>query len=163
MCAGQKGGSEAAIHAMRIVFEDNEADAVLLIDASNAFNALNRKASIHNIGRLCPIMYTFVCNLYNVHARLFVIGGKELKSAEGTTQGGPESMAIYALGTIPLLNKIVETQPNQNPIKQVAFADDAIGGGKIINLRKYWDAIVEYGPAFGYHANAEKTWLVVNP
>ena len=161
VCAGQKGGSEAAIHAMRMIYEDRDTDAVLLVDASNAFNSPNRKAAIHNIGRLCPIMYTFVCNFYNSQARLFVIGGKEIRSCEGTTQGGPESMAIYALGTVPLLNTIIKSQPNKEAVKQVAYADDAIGGGSIEKLRLWWNSIVQYGPLFGYHANASKTWLVV--
>ena len=49
VCAGHKSGSEAAIHAMRNIFEADETDAVLLIDAFNAFNALNRAAGLHNI------------------------------------------------------------------------------------------------------------------
>ena len=45
VCAGQKAGCEAAAHAMREIFEEEETDAVLFIDASNAFNSINRKAS----------------------------------------------------------------------------------------------------------------------
>ena len=37
LCAGQKSGSEASIHAMHTIFESDDTDAVLLIDASNAF------------------------------------------------------------------------------------------------------------------------------
>ena len=48
VCAGHKSGSEAAIHAMRELFEHDNSDAVLLIDASNAFNSLNSP--------FCPIM-----------------------------------------------------------------------------------------------------------
>ena len=44
VCAGHKSESEAAINAMREIFEANETDAALLIDASNAFNSLNRAA-----------------------------------------------------------------------------------------------------------------------
>ena len=53
LCAGQKSGSEAAIHAMHAIFKADDTDAVLLIDASNAFNALNRAAALHNIRVLC--------------------------------------------------------------------------------------------------------------
>ena len=43
VCAGHKSGSQAVIHAIRDIFHADEAYAVfLLIDASNAFNALNR-------------------------------------------------------------------------------------------------------------------------
>jgi len=89
MCSGQKGGSEAAIHAMRAAFESQAAEAVILVDAANAFNHINRKSLLHNVQVLCPIFSTYVINCYRVPARLFVIGGIELKSNEGTTQGDP--------------------------------------------------------------------------
>ena len=54
--AGHKSGSEAAIHAMRSFFDADETDAVLLIDASNAFNALKRAAAVHNTQVLCPTL-----------------------------------------------------------------------------------------------------------
>ena len=36
-CTGHDAGSEAAIHAMRAIFEDNNTHAALLVDATNAF------------------------------------------------------------------------------------------------------------------------------
>ena len=78
VCAGQAGGCEAAIHGMRTVFED-ETDAILLIDAANAFNSINRDAMLKNIARICPIAYVYAYNCYSIHARLFVLGGAELK------------------------------------------------------------------------------------
>ena len=48
VCAGHNSGREAAIHAMRELFEHDNSDAVLLIDASNGFNALNRAAALRN-------------------------------------------------------------------------------------------------------------------
>ena len=88
VCAGHKSGSEAAIHAMRNIFEADEMDAVLLIDASNAFNALNRAAGLHNIRVLCPTLATYVINTYGQPVRLFITGGEELISAEGTMHTG---------------------------------------------------------------------------
>ena len=85
VCAGQKGGCEAAAHAMTEIFEEKETDAVLFIDASNAFNSMNRKAMIHNIQYLCPPMAVYMKNCYETTSRLFVAGGEEIESAEGST------------------------------------------------------------------------------
>ena len=76
MCAGLRIGSKAAVHAMHSIFEEEETDAVLLIDASNAFNALNRAAALHNIRVLCPPIATSTINTYWQSARLFITGGK---------------------------------------------------------------------------------------
>ena len=38
-------GSEAAIHAMHNILEADNTDALLLIDASNEFNSLNRASA----------------------------------------------------------------------------------------------------------------------
>ena len=38
------------------MFEDPSTEAVLLVDASNAFNALYRAAALHNIKYICPRM-----------------------------------------------------------------------------------------------------------
>lgn len=64
VCAGLKCGSEAAIHATRKMFEADDNDTVLLIDASNAFNSLNRSAVMHNktIRIICPTLATFAIN-----------------------------------------------------------------------------------------------------
>ena len=49
VCAGHKSGSEAAIYAMSSISDADETDAVLLIDASNAFNALNRAVLLSSL------------------------------------------------------------------------------------------------------------------
>ena len=64
VCVGHKSRSEVAIYAIRNIFEADETDAVLLIDASNAFNALNRAAALHNIRVLFPTLATYVINTY---------------------------------------------------------------------------------------------------
>jgi len=53
-CAGLESGIEAAIHAVRKGFEEDNSECLLLVDADNAFNKLNRKVSLENIKRLCP-------------------------------------------------------------------------------------------------------------
>ena len=78
---------------MRNIFDADDTDAILLNDASNAFNALTRAAALHNTGILCPTMVAYAINTYRLPSRLFIVGGQELKSSEGTTQGDPLSMA----------------------------------------------------------------------
>ena len=106
VCAGLKFGSEAAIRAMRKMFEGDDNDAVLLIDASNAISSLNRSAALHNIRILCPSLATFVINTYRALARLSIIGCKEIKSAEGTTQNDPIAMGLYAVSLQPLITHL---------------------------------------------------------
>ena len=64
VCAGQEAGSEAAIHAIYEVYQQDETEAVLLVDAGNAFNSINRKAILHNISITCPLIITFIANSY---------------------------------------------------------------------------------------------------
>ncbi|PFX34367.1 hypothetical protein AWC38_SpisGene651 [Stylophora pistillata] len=86
VCAGHRSGSEAAIDAMRELFENDNSDVVLLIDASNASNSLNRAAALHNIGVLCPSIATYAINTYREPARLFIVGGQELKALHRATR-----------------------------------------------------------------------------
>ena len=67
-CAGLSGGIEASIHAMRKIYDDEETEGILLIDASNAFNALNRRAALHNLQFTCPELSDFVRDIYSTEA-----------------------------------------------------------------------------------------------
>ena len=97
---------------------------------------------------------------YCVPARMFIVGGKEIKSSEGTTQGDPIAMAAYGIGLTPLLD-ILSSDDVDEVWKQVAFADDISGAGKVIFLRVWWDLINKYGPLLGYFPKASKSWLTV--
>ena len=65
---------EAAIHAMRDIFSDSLTERVLLVDASNAFNSLNRHAALLNMFHWCPPLATTHTNTYCSAAALFVTG-----------------------------------------------------------------------------------------
>ena len=160
LCAGQKSGCEAAAHAMRDIFEEEENDAILLIDASNAFNSLNREALLHNIRYICPPIAIYVRNCYGKPSRMFVAGGQEIESSEGTTQGDPMAMPSYAMGILPMLARIKPEDEVLN-IKHVAYADDIAGSSKLQGLKEWWERANTVGPAFGYHPKASKSWLIV--
>ena len=76
LCAGQVGGCEAAVHAMATIFNEDQTEAVLLIDASNAFNSINRSVMLRNMYILCPSLPLYVSNCYSKEIRLLVIGGE---------------------------------------------------------------------------------------
>ena len=145
----------AAIHVIRTIFTADDCDAVLLVDANNAFNALNRMTALHNIRVLCPAFATILINTYRVPVYLLVAGGGRLVSKEGTTQGDPLAMGMYALGIQPLLNRL------EGLARQVWCTDDATGAGSLAQVRDWWSGIVTHGPAYGFEANANKTWLIV--
>ena len=88
------------------------------------------------------------------------MGGEKIKSSEGTTQGDPIAMDAYGIGLTPLLD-ILSRGEAEETWKQVAFADDISGVGKLIFLRVWWDLINKYGPLLGYFPKASKSWLTV--
>ena len=159
--SGLKGGAEAAIHAMRDIFDADTTDAVILVDASNAFNRLNRQVALHNVRYICHPFSQALINTYRVPSRLLIVGGGEIKSLEGTTQGDPLAMQFYALGTNPLLQHLQSRVPE---VQQVWLADDATGAGKLDKLKLWWDEVIEEGTKLGYYVNESKSWLILkNP
>ena len=104
LCAGQDGGCEAAVHAMRKIFQDPETEAV---DATNAFNSINRQAALHNVSVICPPLGQVLINTYRSPIRLFVTGSGEITSTEGTTHGDLLAMAMYALAISSLINSVL--------------------------------------------------------
>ena len=97
---------------MRAIVEDNNTHAALLVDATNVFNFVNCQAALHNITVLCPSFSTILENTYSAPIRLFITGEVELASIEGTTQGDPLAMAMYALAVTILINSLHHHQPD---------------------------------------------------
>ena len=134
-----------------------------MVDASNAFNSINREAFLHKTKIICPSLSTYNNNRYSTPSKLYIQGGISLKSEEGTTQGDPTAMAIYTLGITPLiawLSKKSKENTNSPPINQVAFADDLNGIGTLFRLKEWWK-LLEERKKFGYNVNPGKSYLIV--
>ena len=156
VCAGHLSGREAAVSAACKLFKAPDTEATILVEASNAFNSLNRQAALRNIQHLCPSLSPKVLiNTNRENAQLF-IDGETLLSQEGTTQGDPLAMAMYAIAITPLINDLEDKS-----VKQIWYTDDATACGNILNLKIWWDEISKKGAEYGYFPNATKTWLVV--
>ena len=81
------------------------------------------------------------------------IGNDTLLSKEGTTQGDPLAMVMYAVASIPLIHDLSLI----SEVKQLWYADDATGMGSLKGLRSWWDRINELGRYYGYWPNAVKS------
>ncbi len=165
-CSGTQSGIEAAIHAMKMLFDEEDCEAVLLIDAKNAFNSLNRGVALHTIRELCPSFHTFLTNCYKDPTQLFIVENHSKKeniaAAEGATQGDPAAMAMYSISVHPLTNDLATKQDESlPPAKQAWFADDGTAAGKILQLKTLWNNLLAIGPKYGFFPNASKTVLIV--
>ena len=154
LCGGFESGCEAAFHAMFSIYEDHETEAMLFVDASNAFNQLNREATLINSRVVCPTLAPAIINTYRNPSSLYV-GGESISSVEGTTQGDPLGLAIYAIGTQPLIKRLTGIA------QQTWYADDSAAGDKLDRLKNWWTELSRIGPLYGYFPNNLKTKLLV--
>jgi hypothetical protein len=105
-------------------------------------------------------MKHILINFYRCPSRIFMNGAGgfcELLSQEGTTQGCPLAMAMYAIALSPLLKHL------QPMCKQVWYADDATGCDKLEKMRAWFDEMLIEGPKYGYFPKPAKCILVVKP
>ena len=72
LCAGHNAASEVTIHAVYEMFNKESKEAVLMVDASNVFNAINREAFLHNTKLLCPSISTYVNKCYSSPPDLYI-------------------------------------------------------------------------------------------
>jgi len=141
LCAGQLAGVESVVHAVWSNFLLDNTEGILLVDASSAFNAFNCIMALHNIRHICPPLATIPINCSRSHATLFM-STDVLFSQEGTTQGDPYAMPMYALAILPLIAWL------PSDVFQVWYADDACAGCDVTLLRQLWKHLCEVGPQF---------------
>ena len=106
-CTGQKSSCEAIVHCVRELYDSEEVEEVLCVDATNSFNSLNRKLALRNILHLCPSFERLVTNTYRYDCSLF-IDGDCIFSREGTTQEDSLAMSMFAVATVPLIQQLNE-------------------------------------------------------
>ena len=158
LASGLQGGIEAAVHSMSQFFSDDGTEGVLLADATNAFNVLNRATALVNIRHLCPPLSILTINIYRMPAKLFLQNGTFILSSEGTTQGCNLASPWYCISLRPLITALSDAD-----CSQIFFADDGASVGKILALRKWWDILCKAGPGLGYFPNGKKSVLIVKP
>ena len=74
LCTGQDAGCEAAVHAMAHIYDEEDTEAMIFVDAANAFNRLNRQVALRNTQAICPALAPILINTYRDSSQLFVDG-----------------------------------------------------------------------------------------
>ena len=72
LCAGFESGCEAAMHAMSEIFEEEDTEAMIFVDASNAFNSSNREAILVNSLSVCLLLQLLSTLTGTAHPCLWV-------------------------------------------------------------------------------------------
>ena len=84
--ARQLSGCEVAVHSMRQLYSSPDVEAVILVDASNAFNFLNQQMALHNILKLCPSFSTVLINTYQSDVSLYIGGDAQATKSKWKAQ-----------------------------------------------------------------------------
>ena len=142
---------------MQATFKSDDTVAVLMIDASNAFNALSRAAAcITPACCMCRMITVYTINTYREPSQLFITYGKGILSAEGTTQGDALAMALYCLSVQPPITSLQAS----STVKLRWFGDDGSGAGTDTKIKRWWDTLITQVPDLGYFPNDKKCWII---
>lgn len=126
-------------------------EAMIFVDAANAFN---RQVALRNTQAICPALAPILITTYHSSSWLFA-DGECMLTKEGTTQGDPLAMAMYAIGAQPLIHRL------DSIAKQVWYVDDSAAGSSLYRLRAWSDRLEEIGPHYGYFPKGSKTRILV--
>ena len=78
-CAGIESGIEAAVHSMATKFQEKSSEALLLVDASNAFNSMNREKSLRPVNEICPMFHQYLkTHTKYLHINIFQNPSKDI-------------------------------------------------------------------------------------
>ena len=115
LCLGHKSGSEAAVHAMWEVFDSSETEAIILVDATNAFNSLNGQIALRNINHLPMVPWRCLI----VYQRWDYAVTRRYHSRRSAGHGNVSHSHCSIIHHL-----------KQEATKQVLFANDASAAGK---------------------------------
>ena len=104
-------------------------------------------------------MSLYIINTYRSPSRLFICGGGEILSQEGTTQEDLLATLWYSVNTSIMIQSLRISTPG---VRQVWLADDSAGGGQIVPLHNWYNYLSQEGKKYGYLVNGPKSWLKSN-
>ena len=148
-CADHEAGCESLIHAMHSVYEKQWAKAVLLVDASNAFNSSNRNPFLEcrnympiNCKVCKKLLFTWQLIIHNC-CWGYPVNGRDRQFG---------CYANYEITIIPVILMLVEISLQKiYNIFTAAYVDHLTAVGPVDQLQKWWGEIWRLVPRFGYY------------
>ena len=109
MSNGIKGGAEGLIHAVREISKKMESKnlGILTIDATNAYNCIDRNKTLYVIYQRVPELYNTAFNVYGKPSYV-TMDGEFIQVEQGALQGCPLSNTFFNLGISVLIDKLSE-------------------------------------------------------
>jgi len=138
---------------------------LLLVDARNAFNELNRYNMLWEVYHRCPPLAKIAFNRYRHHSLCFMRNemGEDptvIACKEGITQGCCLSMVCYGIALMPLAEWLRTEVPGA---LQPWYADDLSGIGTATDNATVLQLLKEKGPYVGYYPEPDKSHYVCMP
>lgn len=125
LAVGTSDGTEAIIHATRATLDDRASNPMVLlqIDASNAFNNIERSVVLAEFILRVPLIARWIHYIYG-NAPYLLFGPYRLRS-QTDTQGDPLAMLLFAIDLHPLFLELTVRFPAL-PL-HAWYADDGTG------------------------------------
>ena len=184
---GVSGGLDSVVHTARRVshaWHDSgvRGRAFLKLDFKNAFNQLARDQMIDRCATVAPVMLPFVLLNYMI-ATVLLFGSFIIWSMVGAQQGDPLGPPLYAIAFAFLWFAVVKRVSSELMAGDVPFGpqpaplpsnipipvplefaawylDDGSLADTLPTLRRFYNALLELGPAYGVILNARKCEII---
>jgi hypothetical protein len=127
---------------------ENAAEGVMLVDATNGFNELNRYSMLWNVRHRWSKGSRLAFNCYR-HTNLCIVregtGNPAwvINGEEGLSQGDPLAMILYGVALMPLAEHLRESVPDA---MTPWYADDSAGAGRATACARALTFLNDWGP-----------------
>lgn len=118
---GIHGGSEVAVHAVRLFLNDPDAEIIIKVDVANALNSAARDVMLRKVKESIPALYPFFHQCYAKESYL-CFGEDIILSKTGCQQGDPAGPGLFSL----VINNSIKSLTSK---LNVWFLDDGTIGG----------------------------------
>jgi Reverse transcriptase (RNA-dependent DNA polymerase) len=151
-------GTDILVHGFREKLEQFGHDpekVALRVDAANAFNAVSRAEILERVCEHAPPVARFVHAIYG--GQPYVVTGRTLLlSRQGTQQGDPLGMLLFALA---IQHLILCAQSECDLELNLWYADEGTLVGSIAEVAKAYQILKDDGPKYCFSLVPHKTSL----